>query len=163
MILALKTAGDTSEMYLLDSTASSALAIIRQKKWQAGRALGRSLLSEIEQFLDCRVADAPRKDASPTSLPAESTAGFKPAEKELVTAGLKPAIKGLAVFTGPGSFTGLRIGITTMNTIAYALDIPIVGTTGDDWLADGLARLRAGENDRIVTPHYGKPPNITKP
>lgn len=72
-------------------------------------------------------------------------------------------VSGLIVFKGPGSFTGLRIGITVMNSLAYANSIPIVGTTGESWRQDGLARLRGGDNDAIVLPEYGGEANITKP
>lgn len=72
-------------------------------------------------------------------------------------------IAGLLVFRGPGSFTGLRIGITVMNTMSYAQTIPIVGGLGDDWLAAGIARLIAGENDQVVLPEYGAEARITKP
>ena len=34
-------------------------------------------------------------------------------------------LKGLIVVSGPGSFTGLRVGITIVNALAYTLDIPI--------------------------------------
>ena len=73
------------------------------------------------------------------------------------------ALAGLIVFRGPGSFTGLRIGVTVANAIAYAQEVPIVGTVGDDWVAVGLKRLGNGESDTQVMPHYGAPPNITKP
>lgn len=72
-------------------------------------------------------------------------------------------ISGIGVFIGPGSFTGLRIGLTVMNTLADSLKVPIVGTRGDDWTAQALQRLKAGENDRIALPFYGSEANITTP
>ncbi|HEX6461871.1 MAG TPA: tRNA (adenosine(37)-N6)-threonylcarbamoyltransferase complex dimerization subunit type 1 TsaB [Candidatus Saccharimonadales bacterium] len=74
-----------------------------------------------------------------------------------------PDLTGLIVFSGPGSFTGLRIGATTANTIAYAESLPIVGMAGDNWREQGVARLKGGENDTMVMPRYGKPANITSP
>ena len=42
-------------------------------------------------------------------------------------ADLKPNdINKIFVVTGPGSFTGIRVGLTVTKTMAYALDIPIV-------------------------------------
>lgn len=72
-------------------------------------------------------------------------------------------ISGIGVMRGPGSFTGLRIGLTVLNTFADAQQIPIVGATGDHWQDDVLAGLRAGENQRIVLPLYGGEAHITKP
>lgn len=72
-------------------------------------------------------------------------------------------IKGLVIFRGPGSFTGLRIGITVFNTLAEGLNIPIVGELGDDWLKQGIGRLSEGKVDTIVLPEYGMPPHITQP
>lgn len=72
-------------------------------------------------------------------------------------------ITGIGVMKGPGSFTGLRIGITVLNTIADAKDVPIVGETGDTWQQTALSRLGNGENDRIVVPEYGRAANITSP
>lgn len=69
----------------------------------------------------------------------------------------------IGVMTGPGSFTGLRIGLAVCNTLADGLQIPIVGARGDDWQRHATERLRAGENDRIVLPHYGAAAHITQP
>ena len=72
-------------------------------------------------------------------------------------------LTGLIAYKGPGSFTGLRIGITTQNAIAYGKELPIVGAADDDWLSDGVKRLQNHENDKIVLPDYGAAPHITKP
>jgi len=72
-------------------------------------------------------------------------------------------ISGIGVMKGPGSFTGLRIGLTVLNTIADAENILIVGETGDNWQQKAMARLLAGENEKIVLPFYGGEANITKP
>lgn len=71
-------------------------------------------------------------------------------------------VSGLIVYRGPGSFTGLRIGITVANTLSYSLNIPIVGSTGEDWLqADQKALTRASSG--VVVPEYGAPVHITQP
>ena len=72
-------------------------------------------------------------------------------------------LTGLGVFKGPGSFTGLRIGITVLNTIADSENIPIVGETGEDWREKAIERLTGNESDKIVLPEYGGEANITQP
>lgn len=72
-------------------------------------------------------------------------------------------VSGIVVYQGPGSFTGLRIGITVANTLAYALDIPITGAVGDDWAADALQNLQTQAKPQIIIPEYGSNAHITKP
>jgi tRNA threonylcarbamoyladenosine biosynthesis protein TsaB len=70
-------------------------------------------------------------------------------------------ITGIGIFEGPGSFTGLRIGLTVMNTIADAQKVPIVGGRGDNWQNEAIAKLNAGKNEKIVLPFYGSEAHIT--
>jgi tRNA threonylcarbamoyladenosine biosynthesis protein TsaB len=47
-------------------------------------------------------------------------------------------IEGLAVSIGPGTFTGLRVGLATMTAFRLALDIPLVGVPTLEGLAWNL-------------------------
>jgi tRNA threonylcarbamoyladenosine biosynthesis protein TsaB len=70
-------------------------------------------------------------------------------------------LQGIACFQGPGSFTGLRIGLTVANTLSYSYHLPIVAAQDPAWLETGLHRLLAGENDTQALPFYGADAHIT--
>ncbi len=72
-------------------------------------------------------------------------------------------IDGIVCFRGPGSFTGLRIGLSVANALAYSLDIPIVSAAGEHWLRDGIDGLNSSKNDKIAVPEYGALAKTTPP
>lgn len=73
-------------------------------------------------------------------------------------------VSGVVVYSGPGSYTGLRIGISVANALAYAYRLPIVGTTGENWLPDGIRALESSDAVMLpIVPNYGGQPHITAP
>jgi len=73
------------------------------------------------------------------------------------------SISGIVVYEGPGSFTGLRIGMSVANALAYSVDVPIAASSGDDWIETGIKNLQGHPTKTPITPEYGMAPNITKP
>ncbi len=71
-------------------------------------------------------------------------------------------IQGIVIFEGPGSFTGLRIGMAAANALAYSLQVPIVACS-EDWIESGIRRLLAGETDQLALPQYGSEAFVTLP
>lgn len=70
-------------------------------------------------------------------------------------------VQGIVCFQGPGSFTGLRIGLAVGNALAYSYGLPIVATQDPNWLEAGLRRLNGGESDTQALPFYGADAFVT--
>lgn len=75
----------------------------------------------------------------------------------------KTDIDALAIYKGPGSFTGLRIGFSVANALADSWQVPIVSRGGADWLSESAKALLNGQNERISLPEYGAPAATTPP
>lgn len=92
-----------------------------------------------------------------------------PAIDELLRKGGKSLkdVSAIVVRTGPGSFTGTRVGVTIGNALSWALGVPIFGVTNDQASDLEQAVTRAGtlfdkgERPRFARPKYpllpGKP------
>ena len=68
-------------------------------------------------------------------------------------------IRAVIVGTGPGAFTGLRVGIATAKALAHELGVPIIGISTGEALLDAAADdsgdrlvllMPAGPNDRLA-------------
>jgi len=84
--------------------------------------------------------------------------------EELLTSHQKELsdIEGIVCFKGPGSFTGLRIGMSVANALAYSYGLPIVAADAD-WIEQGISALLAGKTDTVALPEYGAPALTTPP
>lgn len=74
---------------------------------------------------------------------------------------------GIIVNAGPGSFTGLRIGLSVANALAYDLNIPIVGVEKGhqtDVLIERGIKFIDGKKtfSKPILPEYGAEPRITR-
>jgi tRNA threonylcarbamoyl adenosine modification protein YeaZ len=64
-------------------------------------------------------------------------------------------LAGVIVGTGPGAFTGLRVGLATAKTLAHELGVPLVGVATSEALLAGepsapAVLVPAGPHDRTV-------------
>jgi tRNA threonylcarbamoyladenosine biosynthesis protein TsaB len=90
-----------------------------------------------------------RHDPAAGARPAHATALLPLVDEALAAAGFDLAdLERLGVGTGPGSFTGLRIGLATARGLAQALGLPLAPVCSLDALAAG-ASAEAGA-DRAV-------------
>ena len=71
-------------------------------------------------------------------------------------------LRGIICYKGPGSFTGLRIGLSVANGLAYGLQIPIIGKEGEVWLDNARQAVIQGKSDTVILPEYGAPVHITQ-
>lgn len=79
-----------------------------------------------------------RDDPPPGARPAHAGRLLGAVEEALAAAGVEwDAVTRLAVGVGPGSFTGLRIGIATARGLAQARRIPVTGVSTLEALARG--------------------------
>ena len=63
---------------------------------------------------------------------------------------LKPTdLKRLAVAVGPGSYTGVRVGVVTAKSLAYALNISVVGVSSLEIMARLALAESSMNNDKV--------------
>jgi len=81
--------------------------------------------------------------------PLHATALLGEVERAVDAAGGWDAVERIAVGLGPGTFTGLRVGIATAKGLGFSRAVPVSGVSTLEALGAGLGKA-AGEDDRLV-------------
>jgi universal bacterial protein YeaZ len=124
---------DTSGMDALVALGRENGTLVAERRWAAGYRHGEELLTRIDKMLK----------------------GEGEGEGEGVALA---ELAGVVVGTGPGAFTGLRVGLATAKALARELAIPIAGVATSEALLEAAAvgdgkqavlLLPAGPSDRV--------------
>ncbi len=92
-----------------------------------------------------------RDDPNPGERPGHATRLLPLAEDLLAQAGLSwEQLERVAVGVGPGTFTGLRIGVATARALAQSLGVELVGVSTLRALAHGARRDRSGGEREVL-------------
>jgi tRNA threonylcarbamoyladenosine biosynthesis protein TsaB len=81
--------------------------------------------------------------------PVHARALLGEVEAAVAAAGGWDSIERIAVGAGPGSFTGIRVGIASARGLGFSRGLPVTGACTLDALARGMTDA-AGERDRLV-------------
>ena len=103
------------------------------------------------------------RSTRPNGRPATGTARRSCPPSTTCSAGPGSTGRGwrrIVVGTGPGAFTGLRVGIATAKGIAHGLGLPIIGVSTAEALLAGspsgsVLLLPAGPSDRLLVRNGG--------
>ncbi|MBU1036675.1 tRNA (adenosine(37)-N6)-threonylcarbamoyltransferase complex dimerization subunit type 1 TsaB [Patescibacteria group bacterium] len=76
------------------------------------------------------------------------------------------SLKCLAVVSGPGAFSALRLGVATANAMAWTLSVPVIELSVSQANSHSLFKIINQKSKKIkvfksIIPKYGKEPNIT--
>lgn len=64
----------------------------------------------------------------------------------------KAELNAVAVSMGPGSYTGLRIGVSTAKGLCYGLDIPLIGVNTLESMFEGYKAAATVQEDSLYFP-----------
>lgn len=124
------------------------------------------LLHTSTPTIQLGLADSERliaQDSFPVDRTLASTLADRVRQFLLTTNHSLHNLKGIVVHSGPGSFTSLRIGVTTANVLGYALGIPVIGISGTvsdlNNLLKASKRAEPAPGNRVL-PEYGQQPLI---
>lgn len=104
----------------LDTSSKEAIVKLDNKTYRA--ELGHDMAEKLHQFIEEKLAENHQTWQDITEI---------------------------EYMSGPGSFTGLRIGATIVNTLADQLNIPLYD--------------HHGNKHQVIVPDYGRPANISTP
>lgn len=167
IILTLKSDQPKAELGLYDNQQE-----ISRVEWQAHRELAETIHKKLDQLLNSiknnltsQVISNGTDKLTPSQNPSGAV-GNRIAKHRDFGPGSSISLNdvgGIVAFRGPGSFTGLRIGLSVANALAYSLRVPIVTAAGKKWVLEGTEKLVKGRNERVAIPEYGALPRVTTP